>query len=661
MLRICFVKHGSAYGADYVRILADMISRNLPEGYPGTFNCFTDDPSELGINIVAHPIPDGFTGWWAKLWLFKNGHFADGDRILYIDLDTLILGKMDEIVAYNGDFAILRDFFRPDGLQSAVMAWEANTKGWILDKWEAMGRPDLPGGDQELVEIALKDAGVTPDLWQDLYPKLFVSYKNGSYQHIPPRGASVICFHGEPKPHNCNSKWVNGVWKVDGTRAFEIEQICNTEAEHIARNLKHAVSLPYPWLPLAKKHDGSAIIVGGGPSLKTRYGEIAHRVADGGVVFSTNNTIKALRESGIEPDYQVMVDARPENAEFISGKSPALGYLLGSQCDKAVFDKVERANVTLWHPIIDGILEAIGNDPRPVHLVGGGSTVCLKAIAIAYIMGYREFYLFGMDSSYSGMEHHAYSQPLNDGEVVLDVQVDDKVFRATPWMIAQANEFQELISQLVRIGCSFNVAGDGLIPYLAKEMTQSYACATRAQMILDRLPKGEVRGAEIGVFAGEMSSFLLQRPDLSLIMVDAWDGAVYSAEDEDFHARLSAGDQVRYREIAMEITDYAKDRRTVVAKESAVASQEVRDGSLDFVFIDADHSYDGCSRDLRNWFGKVKPGGLFSGHDYANPDYPSWGVKDAVDEFAKSHGLEVTTGENFTWFTTKPLALEAAA
>ena len=49
--------------------------------------------------------------------------------------------------------------------------------------------------------------------------------------------------------------------------------------------------------------------------------------------------------------------------------------------------------------------------------------------------------------------------------------------------------------------------------------------------------------------------------------------------------------------------------------------------SIDFVFIDGDHSYEGILRDLREWFPKIKDEGLFAGHDYNNE------LKVAVDTF----------------------------
>lgn len=59
------------------------------------------------------------------------------------------------------------------------------------------------------------------------------------------------------------------------------------------------------------------------------------------------------------------------------------------------------------------------------------------------------------------------------------------------------------------------------------------------------------------------------------------------------------------------------------------------DSSIDFLFIDADHEYEGVMFDIVNWFPKVKKGGIISGHDYN--DYHI-GVPKAVDEyFGKSN------------------------
>lgn len=44
-------------------------------------------------------------------------------------------------------------------------------------------------------------------------------------------------------------------------------------------------------------------------------------------------------------------------------------------------------------------------------------------------------------------------------------------------------------------------------------------------------------------------------------------------------------------------------------------AEQIEDGSLDFVFIDASHDYESCKRDIEAWAPKVRKGGVLSGHD----------------------------------------------
>ena len=64
---------------------------------------------------------------------------------------------------------------------------------------------------------------------------------------------------------------------------------------------------------------------------------------------------------------------------------------------------------------------------------------------------------------------------------------------------------------------------------------------------------------------------------------------------------------------------------------------------VDLVFIDADHSYAGCSGDIKAYRDKVISGGILSGHDI---DFP--GVNKAVREQIINYDV----GPNNVWFTT---------
>ena len=80
-----------------------------------------------------------------------------------------------------------------------------------------------------------------------------------------------------------------------------------------------------------------------------------------------------------------------------------------------------------------------------------------------------------------------------------------------------------------------------------------------------------------------------------------------------------------------------RERCTVHQCTTVEAAERIPDDSLDFVFIDAGHSYEAVTADIRAWWPKVKVGGWFGGHDY-HEHHP--GVIRAVTErFSENRGL----------------------
>lgn len=474
MLNIACVKWGDKFSPDYVNILYDMCRRNLPEGYKGRFVCFTDNPDGLDEGVDVEELPSGLIGYWNKLALFQEHAFEKGDRVLYLDLDTIVIGKLDDIVKYEGDFAILRDEYRGSGtFQSSIMAWEAGKYTFLWDRWVEGGRPEIIATDQAWLEQTVPQATIL----QDVFPDCFKSYKLHC-KGFPPRGTKIVYFHGVPTPEDCNDFWVKDIWRVGGGQGFDLETVCNTEIENLATNIKSSSRRDIPWLTKQEAHDGKAVIVGGAPSLADSLGEIKARQNNGQVVFALNGVHDYLIENGIIPDVAVIVDARPENAKFISKADSSIQYYFASQCAKEVFEAAPPESTTLFHCLNPGIETLLPDNDKPILLIGGGSTVALKAIALAHVMGYRTFHCYGMDSCYDADKHHAYEQELNDGERVLNVVAAGRKFMAAGWMVQQANEFQELVANLVNEDCVFTVRGDGLIPHLIHVMAAGAAQVT---------------------------------------------------------------------------------------------------------------------------------------------------------------------------------------
>jgi uncharacterized Rossmann fold enzyme len=654
-------KNYAGRGTEYANILFDSIRRNLPDGFAGRFIVFTDDTKSGGYNegIWLRSLPDNLEGWFNKLYLFRPGLFPPGDRVLYLDLSILITGPLDAIAAYDGPFATLRDFYRPDGLQSAVMAWRAGDHTDIWKSYQAAGCPtDDPGGDQSWIERTQLQTAVR---LQDVFPDAFVSYKliNG-----PPEKASIVKFHGQPKPHEITTGWVPEVWKIGGMTRAELDSVCNTAKEKLLASVRHATALDLRWFDTAPEHDGHVCIVGGGPSLADTLEELAWRKSIGQKVWALNGAARFLYKNGILPDAVVIADARAENASFLAELNQGVTAYLASQCDPALFEACRECEleIVLWHVNSPGMAEALQDEKeRPVHLIGGGSTVGLNAMVLAFAGGFRKIHLYGFDSSYRDEQHHAYGQAMNDQDRVVDALYREQKFRAAPWMVQQVNEFQDLVPTLTADGCVITVAGSGLLPSVAKDMAANMPMTPaqqRAQEVLQRIDGVSApHGAEIGVFKGDMSAALLRgNAALSLIMVDSWEGegGAYQGNSGDWHANLQQNAQDEFMAVALDRVAFASDRAKIKRMRSVDAADEIEDHSLDFVFIDADHSYRGCRDDIEAWACKVKPGGWLCGHDYENEAFPKFGVTKAVNEYAKRRGLSVELGANYCWFLRMP-------
>lgn len=216
MLNVCCVKWGSSYGPEYVNNLFAMIERHLGCDWWNPV-CFTDNRSGIDSWAECRELPIDVDGWWNKLYLFSPDAFPKGERVLYFDLDTVILGDISELAKCRSDFAALQDFYRPRGIGSGVMTWQAGAVDDFWTQWNAEDRPILSGGDQAWIEVmAHRKWGhhiLHHRVLQQLFPGMFASFKADCAAGAAP-DARVVCFHGQPKPHNCGVQWIADAWTV---------------------------------------------------------------------------------------------------------------------------------------------------------------------------------------------------------------------------------------------------------------------------------------------------------------------------------------------------------------------------------------------------------------------------------------------------------------
>ena len=242
----------------------------------------------------------------------------------------------------------------------------------------------------------------------------------------------------------------------------------NVSTETIRRNI-HAASLRnLEWLSVRPASSQTCLIVGGGPSLVADIETIRAKQRAGDYLLALNGSARFLNLHGIMPDALMLLDARPDtNNAFLQCET--LSLFLASQCDPSLFDEEAIPPVTLFH-IDTPHIGAYVPGERQITAIGGGCTVGLIALSLAYTQGFRDVQLYGYDSSYQDVTHHAYPQPQNDEDDTINVMVAGREFITSPWMVYQVEQFQQLIPQLAKLDCLVTVHGSGLLPFVAWHM-----------------------------------------------------------------------------------------------------------------------------------------------------------------------------------------------
>lgn len=198
---VCVLRSGGEYKPEHVRALAKQV--------PG-LECISDVDID-GVPCI--PMPEHWPGWWSKMNLFHPSIRGD---LLYIDLDTVVVGDLSELASL-GRTTLLSDFYYPERPASGLMYLAESDRAkvwaaWIADPKAAMHKC-MRHGDQQFIGEVLHDA----QRFQDVLPGRVVSYKVHVAKGLNKRsigdgtvpvGASVVCFHGRPRPWGIREGWV---------------------------------------------------------------------------------------------------------------------------------------------------------------------------------------------------------------------------------------------------------------------------------------------------------------------------------------------------------------------------------------------------------------------------------------------------------------------
>jgi hypothetical protein len=321
------LRSGGDFGHAYVERLKNAVAANT--NVPHKFICLTDMRSQRleAEGVFCMPLVSDWPAWWAKIEMFRIT-----GSVVYFDLDTVITGSIDgllEASLCSEDRFIMRRNFKKAVWSSNVMAWSGDYR-WLVESMRSYAKPRFRRrrsavnliadsrsyrGDQDWIAAKLEENSIAIETAQSVLPGIY-SYKKDIVvrNNGIPENASVIVFHGVPRPHEVRNpqRWLTDNWHNLGstevlTCESKIVEEPKERSEAVSRRIRAARShvrsdrvrqtgfrewrppLRRMFKPVPKVWCADTVyILGGGPSL--RNCDISQ--LNGRHVIAVNNSYK---------------------------------------------------------------------------------------------------------------------------------------------------------------------------------------------------------------------------------------------------------------------------------------------------------------------------------------------------------------------------------
>lgn len=206
-LAVACVKYGTKYGPDYVNRLHRMVRRHLPGDWP--FVCFTERPE--GLDPAIRPIGFGgapLPGWWAKIALFDPAAPIGADAVLYLDLDSVVVGDLSFVRDLDVGFQIYEHSMEPC-FNSSVMVFDRAYAAPIHADFEPSVMDRLVS-DQDWIEERMPGIDT---LAHSLVRHYRVLHPGLGAAAVRATGTRIVTFPTSPKPHQVTEGWVPELWR----------------------------------------------------------------------------------------------------------------------------------------------------------------------------------------------------------------------------------------------------------------------------------------------------------------------------------------------------------------------------------------------------------------------------------------------------------------
>ena len=207
--------------------------------------------------------------------------------------------------------------------------------------------------------------------------------------------------------------------------------------------------------------EGSLYIVASGPSLLETWPILRKRP---GEIWALNAAFDWLCRKGIRPDYGACV--APENAilRYFQEAGEGDKYLFASQTHPRLVDRVlERGgSVTLWHAAFPEEWDM----PIPkTNLIYGAGTIGMRVFDLAWVLGWRDVHILGMDACNSADGRIAVDTPMYEDKrhFLRTYVVNGRAFVGLSSHIRQVEDFANVINPLK--GMNVTLYGDGALQW----------------------------------------------------------------------------------------------------------------------------------------------------------------------------------------------------
>lgn len=219
--------------------------------------------------------------------------------------------------------------------------------------------------------------------------------------------------------------------------------------------------------------DRPSVIIGGGPSVEFHVEHIEQLRQSGAAVFAIERMLPWCLNHGFAPDYVVTMDASDDVVEAFHTLPTTSAYLVATQCQPAVYDKLKNCSVYLFNTPQKGISMAdLWDDANREYVtqVNAGGSVTLCAMSLAMTLASKDLHIFGFDCHVTNGGYATGIAGVGEQLHTYEVRIDgtDRLFRVTSPYVSFAQQFFRLMEMARREGHlrSAKVYGDSLVKVL---------------------------------------------------------------------------------------------------------------------------------------------------------------------------------------------------